>query len=257
MSAGKWKKQLKNILYPMVALAAFVLLWLIVALVTDVEMILPRPDVAMRSFFLLFAKAKFWQAIGMTVLRTLIGFGISFALALGLAILARLWRPLARGLAPLITILRATPTMAIILLAIIWMSSATAPLLITFLVIFPQLYAAIYAAITETDADVVEMSKVYRVSRRDMVTKLYIPYLVPALFSSARSNIGLNVKLMIAAEALAQTSLSIGNFMQLSRIYLDTASLLGWTIAAILLGAALEGMVSLIRRLTVKWEAKE
>ena len=62
------------------------------------------------------------------------------------------------------------------------------------------------------------------------------------------------MKVMIASEVLAQTFDSMGVNMQISRIYLDTAQLMGWTLAAIIMSFALEGAVSLLRRVTVRWK---
>ena len=117
------------------------------------------------------------------------------------------------------------------------------------------MYSAIYGAIASVDSDLVEMSRLYRVRRRDMVSRLYIPSILPAMFASAKSNISLNLKIIIASEVLAQTKASIGMEMQLSRIYLDTPALMAWTVAAVLLGFLLELSVEGIKKAVVKWKA--
>ena len=82
---------------------------------------------------------------------------------------------------------------------------------------------------------------------------LYIPQTLPLVFTSIKSSIGLNLKLIISAEVLAQTADSMGLYMQLAKINLDTAVLLAWTLVAILLGGLFEGIVTLIQKKAVKW----
>ena len=82
---------------------------------------------------------------------------------------------------------------------------------------------------------------------------MYIPQALPSVFTSIKSSIGLNLKIIISAEVLAQTADSMGIYMQLAKINLDTAILLAWTIVAIVIGGIIEGIVSLVAKKAVKW----
>ncbi|MEG1612786.1 MAG: ABC transporter permease subunit [Clostridia bacterium] len=247
-------KKYENIFYPLISFGLFIAIWAIYSASVKIELILPSPAATFNSFFALLGLKTFWIAVGNTLLRTTISFIISFFLATFFAIIGAFCRPVHKLLEPIITILRATPTMSIILLAIIWLKSTTSPMLIAFLVVFPMCYTAIYEAIINVDGKLLEMSNVYRVKKIDIVKKFYIPSISPTLFSSAKSNISLNVKIIIAAEVLAQTRDSIGNYMQLSKIYLDTSELLAWSITAVLLSYLLEGVVKFIKFMAVRWE---
>lgn len=253
MELKKTLKKYENIIYPLLSLTGFVAVWAIVSACVGIEMILPSPIVSLKNLAALLAKTAFWQAIGGTLWRTLLSFALSYVFAIIFAVLSAGSKVLHRLLEPIITILRATPTMSIILLAIIWLKSETSPLLIGFLIVFPMCYTAVYEALINVDDRLLNMAKVYNVPKRVVVKKLYIPYIAPTLFSSAKSNISLSVKVIIAAEVLAQTAKSMGNSMQLSKIYLDTADLLAWSVAAVALSYILEGVVSLIKRLCVRW----
>lgn len=144
--------------------------------------------------------------------------------------------------------------MSIILLSLIWFTAKITPMFIAFLIVFPMLYAAFYSAFTNIDKGFVEMSKLYKVSKWQMVSKFYVPYISPTFFDSIRSAISLNVKLIIAAEVLAQTRDSMGVMMQISSLYLDTSSLIAWTIAAIIISYLLEMIVIATKRLFVRWK---
>lgn len=248
------KKQIKNILYPIISIVVFIGIWFIAALITGREFILPSPFSAIKSFLELIITAEFWQSIFSTLFRSLISFSISFVFAIIFAILSGTNKAIKNLLSPIITILRATPTISIILISLIWLKSTTAPMLIAFLIVFPTMYAAVYGAIITIDNDLIQMSKIYKVNNFDMIRKLYIPSVLPATFTSAKSNISLNLKIIIASEVLASTLNSIGYQMQLSKLYLQTPLLLAWTIAAVLLSFLLEIIVEIIKRKVIRWK---
>lgn len=246
-------KRYENIFYPLISVTLFVAVWSIYANIVNIEMILPKPAVTFNRFFTLFSEKSFWNAVGNTLWRTLYSFFISFTVALLLAVLGSIFRPIHKLAEPIITIIRATPTMSIILLAIIWLKSASSPMLIAFLIIFPMCYTAFYESIISVDKKLIELSTVYDVKKGDMVKDLYIPSITPTLFSIAKSAISLNIKVIIAGEVMAQTRNSMGNFMQISKIYLNTAELLAWSVMAVLISYILEALVDLIKRMVVRW----
>lgn len=247
-------KKYLNIIYPMLSLVVFFLIWFIVAKVVDLEVILPSPSASFASLGEIIIGSKFWLALGNTLQRTLISFVFSLISAIVLAALSALFKPVYHLLSPIVIITRAVPTMSIILLSLIWFTAKITPMFIAFLIVFPMLYAAFYSAFTNIDKGFVEMSKLYKVSKWQMVSKFYVPYISPTFFDSIRSAISLNVKLIIAAEVLAQTRDSMGVMMQISSLYLDTSSLIAWTIAAIIISYFLEMIVIATKRLFVRWK---
>lgn len=250
-------KKIKNLIdkfSPLIAVALFIALWYAAAVIVDAEIILPKPSVVLSNLIELLGVKAFWAAVGGTLVRSLASFGISLGLALVLAVCGFLLPPLYRALSPIVTIARATPTMSIILLAIIWLTSQTSPILIACLIVFPMLYSGIYSALNEIESGLINMAKIYKVSARDIVIRLYIPNILPSVLDSVRSAVSLNVKIIIAAEVLAQTRQSMGNIMQISRVMLDTASLLAWTAVAIIISYILELVVALIKKYVVRWK---
>jgi ABC-type nitrate/sulfonate/bicarbonate transport system permease component len=87
-----------------------------------------------------------------------------------------------------------------------------------------------------------------------MVFSLYLPNIAPAFFDSIRSTLSFNVKIIISAEVLAQTRKSMGIMMQISKSRLETADLLAWTLAAIVLSYLLEIVIYAIKTAVVRWQ---
>ena len=184
------------------------------------------------EFFDLLGTKEFYVAVGGTLVRALISFALAFVFAVLLAVAGYLLPPLSKILAPIVTVLRSVPTMSIILLSLIWLTSKESPVLITFLIVFPLLYSSLERSLKNIDGYALSMSKVFGVPVLTRIFRMYIPAVLPDTIAASRSNISLGLKVMIASEVLAQTVNSMGVAMQISRVYLDTAALMGWTIAA-------------------------
>ena len=240
-----------DILLPFIALGIVIALWAIVAAAVGSQIIFPSLSSTIKALWSLLSESTFYGAIGNSLLRVLISFVISFAFALVFAILSSLLKSAGKVVSILTSIMRTIPTMSIILLALIWLSTLNAPMLVAILVIFPLQYAGLLNAIVNVDPRLIEMAKIYNVPIKKQIFKLYLPEAAPTVYSTIKSTISLNVKLIIAAEVMAQTKASMGLQMQQASMYLEMDVLFAWTIVAIILGLILEGIVVLVEKFTI------
>ena len=236
-----------NIFYPLLALALVLAVWAICFKAYNNPIVLPEPGVTLKAFFTLFGEKYFWTNIGWSILRTLLCFAISFAFAVVLASLGNLWKPLNKTLAPIITILRAAPTVAIILIAYAFMANNKLAIVVGLLIAFPILYSAFFSAIENVDKDLLEMAKIYKVKPIDRIFSIYLPSVTPTLFDMSRSTISLTFKVVVAAEILTSIPKSIGVWIKYEQNIFDIEYLLAWTIASIVIAFILEGIVSLLK----------
>ena len=250
----KTKKIIENVAYPLISLVLVLGIWWIVSAVKDKPLVLPAPDKVIVEFFKLFGGVSFWRSVGLSLLRTVICFAISFVMAFAVAVVAGLWTPIHKVMSPIISILRSAPTLAIILIMMLWLDGQTAPVFVGFLIAFPLLYQGIYTAIVGVDKDLVEMAKFYKVKPRDIVFGLYAPEIAPQVFDVSKSTISLTLKVIIASEVLTYAKDSIGLEMQKANQAFDVAVLLGWTLVAILLSFVFEGIATGLKKL---WEVRK
>ena len=78
-----------------------------------------------------FVSSVFWTAFLHTLLRTLISFVVSLMLGIVLALLSEFFGWLRAFIAPVVTVLRTLPTMAVILILLIWTNPLVAPAVVT------------------------------------------------------------------------------------------------------------------------------
>ncbi len=243
---------LENIGYPLLALSIMLAVWAIAALCVDDKFVLPAPASVLERFFRLGGERMFWRSVGSTLLRTFLCFAISFVCALGMAALGSLCKPLHKLLSPVVSFLRAAPTVAVILVLYAFMQREELAVLVGFLIAFPLMYSAFYSAINGVDGDLLDMAKLYKVRAVDKVFCIYLPMIAPALFDTSRSTLSLTLKVVIAAEILTNIAYSIGGRIQYAySTFADLPFLLAWTLIAIVFSFVLEGAVSLLKKL---WE---
>lgn len=247
----KLKKPLLNVLYPCIAIALVLAIWAIFSAVKNKPYIYPAPAETLEIFFSLGNTGGFWKSVFGSIGRTLICFLISFISAFIFAVIGGFWTPFHKVMTPIVSILRSVPTMAVILLCMLWLDYKSAPVLIGFLIAFPILYQAIYSAINGVDKDIIEMAKLYKVGPLDRVKCVYLPAITPAVFDTVQSTLSLTLKVVIAAEVLCYTKNSIGFNMIKANLTAEISLLLAWTLLAVVISFVFEVIVIWLKRL---WE---
>lgn len=212
------------------------------------EIILPNPrSVAVKTVEMLGEKLFYMRVIG-SLGRVFVSFFIALFSAVVVALTAHLSKFFEKLFYPVIVMVRATPTMSFIFLCIIWFNSSISPVVVALAVLFPILYASVLTAIKECDADVVEMSELYGVPKSRQIVWFYLPSVASRVYSDSVSALAFNVKLIISAEALAQTGLSLGDSMKLAKETLEVAELFAYTGASVLLSYLLELLLKIVKK---------
>ena len=245
------KRIVVNIVYPLLALGLVLAVWAIIARIKNNEFVLPMPSVVIERFFRLGRERNFWQSIGWSLLRTFGCFALSFVLALLLASLAGLFNPLHRILSPIVSFLRAAPTVAVILILYAFMGNDSLAIAVGFLIAFPIMYSAFHSAIVGVDKDLLKMAKLYKIRAVDKVLFIYLPSIANCLFDTSKSTLSLTLKVVVAAEIITNVSLSIGGKIQFANSTFEISYLLAWTLVAIVFSFVLELIVAALKKV---WE---
>ena len=228
---------------------AFLLVWEIAARAIGSEIVLPSPLRVVLAAADLFPTTRFLAALEGTFLRGLGSFGISMASGIAVGLACGLSPVFTASLAPALTVIRATPVLAVILLALIWFPSGAVPVFAAVLMAFPVVVADTRQGVLAADPGLLEMARVFRLRRRDRIRTVYVPALVPYLASAAHGALGLCWKVVVAGEVLSQPARALGTGMQGARIQLETAEVFAWTLAGILLCALTDAVFNLLQRM--------
>ena len=136
--------------------------WQAAAVAIGQEVFLVSPVQAIGTLVELLPQAEFWQRIGFSAGRILLGFGLGVLSSAVLAVAAEKWEWVDALLAPVMQLVKATPVASFIILALVWVSGSSLSVLISFLMVLPVLYSAARTGIGGADRQLLEMAQVFR-----------------------------------------------------------------------------------------------
>ena len=235
----------------------WMIIWEMIYLAVGQEILVVSPlGVAARLFHLI-GQQSFWQSVGLSMLRILAGFALGMAVGALLAVLTSFSKMANAFLRPVLGIVKATPVASFIILALVWIATGGVPIFISFLMVLPVVWGNVSEGIERTDRGLLEMARVFRLSRGKRAARIYLPSVMPYFLAAARTAMGLAWKAGIAAEVLCRPELSIGRALYNAKIYLETPDLFAWTTVVILLSILLEkGMLRLFAYAGARYNAK-
>ena len=248
------RDKILNISLPIISILIVLVIWAIASFSVNSEYILPSILQTARALIEVLKSGEFYSSLAFTLLRSVIAFLISFSIAALLVFLVKRFS-LAKGLiTPIVSILRALPTVAVVLILLFWTNSFIAPIIVTMLVILPTIYTGLSALYDGVDKGQLLMCKAFNVGKKQKLTKVIIPQIAPSLLTLIGSNLSLNLKLMVAAEVLSATPNSIGLMLNTSKVFFEIASLLALVCVCIIFGLIIEGVFNLISKKVGKWQ---
>lgn len=245
------KRILVDLLYALGVIAAVFLVWYVTSVIVSSELLAPDPLRVIGLTFEMLGRGSTYLALLSTVLRSLIAFAVSIAVALGLSLISGVFSVVKPAVDKLVTLFRAVPTMSIILIALVLFSSAVVPAIVAFLVAFPIAYSAFTREIF-CDSKLADVCAVYGMSRRNKIRYVLLPQASKAIVPQIKDTLPLCVKVVIAGEALSLPKLGLGQQMYVSKVNLDTASVLALTILALAVCFIIEGAVTLCNKKSAK-----
>ena len=98
------------------------------------------------------------------------------------------------------------------------------------------------------DPQLLEMAKVYRLSKLHTLRRIWIPSVMPFFRTACSSALGLGWKAGIAAEVLTVPKHSIGRMISESKLYIMTEELFAWTLTVIVFSLLLQKLMQRILR---------
>ena len=234
------KKTKKSRPAQLAAVGFWLVVWQIAAMVIGQEVFLVSPLQAIGTLLELLPQADFWQRVGFSAGRILLGFGLGAVSSVVLAVAAERWAWVETLLSPVMQLVKATPVASFIILALVWVSGSSLSILISFLMVLPVLYGAVRTGIESVDGQLLEMAEVFRLPLGRRVRAIWLPAVLPAFRQGCSVALGICWKSGVAAEVIGLPDGSIGDALYRAKITLSTGELFAWTFVIILLSAAFE-----------------
>lgn len=225
------------------ALVFWLGIWYLASFAMDQPLLLPSPVRVFVCLGQLIQTVAFWQTTAVSIGRVLLGVVGAVVLGCLLAAVTSCSTLLETLISPAMTAIQATPVASFSILVLIWIDRDYVPVLICGMMVLPVVFSGVCAGIRETDRQLLEMAKVYRLPGLQILRRIYIPSVMPFFRTACLSSVGLGWKAGIAAEVLTVPKYSIGRMIWDSKLYVLTEELFAWTIAVIFLSLLLQKLM--------------
>lgn len=233
---------IKNSFKKLFIILFWLVIWEIFALIINKEIYLPSPISTFKTLIELLLDKTTYIVILSSTMRTLIGLVLSCIFGIILGFICGLNKPLYELMNPIVIVIRSTPIVSIIILAIIWLKSSNVPIFASFLMCFPVIFTNVSTGIRNTDKKILEMCKVYKLRKFEIIKSVYFRSVLPYINSAIITSIGIAWKASSAAEVLSMPKYSIGNNLFYAKANLEPTSLFSWTIIIITLSYIIEAV---------------
>ena len=232
----------------------FLLVWDISAKhldITNVVLMPPPEDV----FYVFFTHGGMMlEGIISSMELIIAGFAVSLTAGVGLGLLIG-WIPrLTSALYPIVKVLAPIPSVVYTpyIIALMPTFRSASAMVIILGLFFPTLMQMINRVHT-IDQRIVDSARTMNVSNRDMILKVFLPYMIPGVVGGLRISLSSAFMILVIAEMMGATS-GLGYFI---KNYADFANYTNVIAGIILVGVVvtlLNGLITLIQRVFIRWK---
>ena len=220
-------------------------LWYLLARFVNASLILPGPLTVFKAMAKLCKTSRFWLSFSYTLLRVLLAFLISVVAGTLLGILCGLSSFVRDFFEFPLAVIRATPVVAFILIALFWFKSGTVPVFVCVLMTLPIMTTAVANGFYKSNEKLLGMAKVFDLTRRQIFRYIQLPSLIPFFLNGMVSTFGLSWKVIAAGEVLSLPKNGTGTLLQRAQVHLETSSVMAITIILVAVSFIIERLFML------------
>lgn len=242
----------KKVIYTTLAVVFWLVLWQIAAIMYGMDFILPSP---MKTFAVLLeniSMSSFWTAVFFSISRILVGFLVSAALGIFLAVIGIKLKIVRILFDPFCSVMRAVPVASFIIFVLILFSSENVSLVIAFLMGFPLVYSTVSGGVDSASEKLLEASHIFRLGFLKELRYIYFPHLLPHITSALSVSVGLCFKSGIAAEVIGYPVGSVGAQMYIAKLGMNMPTLLSYTVVIVIISTLCEKLIAFLCKILPK-----
>lgn len=257
-STFSWQSLPWQQVIPWLVPATLIIIWQLLSQVGLISTrILPAPTQIVEAAVRLALSGELLRNVGVSLYRALVGFLIGSSIGLSLGVLNGLSRSAERLLDSSLQMIRNIPHLALIPLVILWfgIGDPARIFLVTLGVFFP-IYINTFAGIRSIDPNLLEMGRVYGLSRKQLFWQIVLPGALPNMLVGLRYALGLMWLTLIVAETIAANS-GIGYMAMNAREFMQTDVVAMSILLYALLGKLADSIVRILEQWWLPWHPSQ
>ena len=240
-----------------VLLCAFFGLWQFAATLRLVDpFITSQPTAIIQKVVELTNDGSLSYHVAITVVETLIGFGLGTILGIAIAGMLWWWDFLSDVTDPYIVVLNATPKMALGPIFIIWLGATmTAVIALAISISLFVTILSVYSAFRQADPEKLIVVRSFGASKWQQFHKVVFPSAVPTIIATLKVNIGLSLIGAIVGEFLAANA-GLGYLIIYGQNIFNMSLVMTSLVILTIIAGVMYYAVSLAERQFVPWQRK-
>jgi NitT/TauT family transport system permease protein len=217
--------------------------------------ILPGPARVWDALRLIIANGDLWSNLAVTLWRVAVGFIVAALVGLPFGIFFGANRRAGEFFEPVIPVLNTVSSAIWAIFAIIWfgISDATT-IFVVFMTAMPLIITNVWQGTRTVNSDFIELAQALRMPRRKVMTKIYLPTILPYFFSGSRLAFGFSWRVSLVAETIGSSS-GVGYRLRQAADLIRTDQVFAWTLTLVILMAGIEmGMMKPLENYLFRWK---
>lgn len=236
----------------------FIGAWWIISLCVDTNsIILPSPLDTIKETFRLLGDPYTYECLGKSLLRMLEGFLLSFIGASILSLIVNDSEKRYQFLAPMMTFMKAVPTVALVFLFIVISGAENAPIFVVVLIALPILYESMVSGLKSPDKRIIEAAKVDGASNMATLFKVRVPIALPYIIVGVVSSFSLSFKVEIMSEVVTGfTKYGLGSLIKATQVNDPTnmTTIFGYSLIAVFTMLIITLVIDILKKNLIKKE---
>lgn len=222
------------------------IVWQIAALIVNNNLVLPSPLLVGKQMILQLQTQAMYTSCGLTILRALTALFFSFVIALPLSFLAAFYPFFFRlTLDRIAALMQTVPNVCYIIMLLFWTSRNTTVILTGIFLLCPLIYRTL---VEQLDVIIEKWTPIWTLYPQPtwvLMSRVCFSMLKPAIASALKSASSLAFKVCVTSEILTGLTPGIGRNIQMARLDLNAAGVLGWSIWLVILSFGFETLWNL------------
>jgi NitT/TauT family transport system permease protein len=217
--------------------------------------ILPGPARVWQALKLIAANGDLWSNLGITLWRVTVGFIIAALVSLPFGIFLGANKRVGEFFEPVIPVMNTVSSAIWAIFAIIWfgISNATT-IFVVFMTAMPLIITNVWQGTRTVNAEFIELAQVLRMPKWKVMTKIYLPTILPYFFSGARLAFGFGWRVSLVAETIGASS-GVGYRLRQAADLIQTDQVFAWTLTLVVMMATLEmGLLKPLENHLFRWK---
>jgi len=249
MTKYSWKSKL----YTLISCLFFIGLWQVIAIIINNDIYIPKIQQVIEAIKLIFMEQSFWKVILSSFYRTILSYMLALVFSMTLGVLGAVYPFFQYLMQPVNSFAKTIPTMVLVVLLLVWFDKDITPFAVGFAIIFPVLYEGIRNSLMQIDKKMIDMTKIYEVSLKDKIKKIYVPVMKFYFMSIFVSTFSLTFKVVITGEVYGQPKFGIGSQIQLEKVNFNVSGIFAWIVIIVFISISLEIINYLLKKKIYRW----